>query len=127
MFTSTASFFPSGENDGANNVFAQDTNSSVLVENRVISLEDLLCNDGRHPEAEGICADISHPLVICANPAPITEEFVNETYPATMNTKLISACSDNTYANSTTSKCRDGSLPNGSLTGGNMINSTVRT
>ena len=39
-------------------------------------------------EAKGICADGSFPLIIRANPVPLTEEFVNELYPATINIKL---------------------------------------
>ena len=52
------------------------------------SLKDLLCNDGSHLEAKGICADGSFPLIIRANPVPLAEEFVNELYPATINIKL---------------------------------------
>jgi hypothetical protein len=92
----------------ANNVFAQDSNSSMIVENRAISPEDLLCGDDNHPDADGICADGSHPLVIRANPVPTTEKFLNDTYPATTN--IVFLCGDHTIANST-DKCTDGSLP----------------
>jgi len=108
VFTSTFIFsFANNAND--NNVFAQDANTTVIVENRALSPEDLLCDDGNHTGAKGICADGSHPLVIRANPVPITEKFINKTYPATTN--IISLCADRNIANSTTSKCDDGSLP----------------
>ena len=69
--------FPSGENDDTNNVFPPNNNSSV---GRIWSdsLKDQLCNDGSHLEAKGIRA----------NPIPLTKEFVNELYPATINIKL---------------------------------------
>ena len=108
-FTSTTSLFPLSKNANANVVFAQDSNSSVKVENRAISPENLLCDDGNHPDTEGICVDGSHPLVIRANPLPSTEEFLNETNPATTN--IVSLCADHTIANSTTGKCQDSSLP----------------
>ncbi len=108
VFTSTSVFFLSN-NANANVVFAQDSNSSVIVENRALSPEDLLCDDGNHPGVKGICADGSHPLVIRANPLPITEKFVNQTYPVTTN--IVSLCADRTVANSTTGKCHDGSSP----------------
>jgi hypothetical protein len=109
LFISTASLFPLSKNANADVVFAQDSNSSVKVENRAISQENLLCDDGNHPDAEGICVDGSHPLVIRANPLPTTEEFVNETNPATTN--IVSLCGDRTIANSTTGRCHDSSLP----------------
>lgn len=109
LFISTASLFPLSKNAKANDVFAQDTNTTVIVENRALSPENLLCDDGNHPDAKGICADGSHPLVIRANPLPVREEFVNETNPATTN--IVSLCADSTIANSTTGKCHDGSLP----------------
>lgn len=108
MFVSTASPAPWSKNAKANVVFAQDSNSSVIVENRVISAKDLLCDDGMHPDADGICADGSHPLVIHANPIPTIGQPVNETNPAT--TTIVSLCADRTMANSTTGKCLDGSL-----------------
>ncbi len=108
LFTST-SVFSLSKNANDNNVFAQDTNATVIVENRALSPENLLCDDGNHPGAKGICSDGSHPLVIRANPLPITEKFVNQTYPATTNT--VSLCADRTVANSTIGKCHDGSLP----------------
>ena len=76
VFASTSVFFLS-KNANANVIFAQDSNSSVIVENRAISPANLLCDDGIHPDAEGICADGSHPLVIRANPLPIIDEFVD--------------------------------------------------
>ena len=103
------SIFPSAKNSSVNEVFAQDSNSSVKVENRAISLENRLCDNGNHPDAEGICVDGSHPLVIRANPLPTTEEFVNETNPAITN--IVSLCADRTIDNSTTGKCHDSSLP----------------
>jgi hypothetical protein len=109
LFISTTSLFPLSKNANANVVFDQGSNSSVKVENRAISPENLLCDDGNHPDAEGICVDGSHPLVIRANPLPTTEEFVNETNPATTN--IVSLCADRTIANSTTGKCHDSSLP----------------
>ena len=109
MFVSTASLAPLSKNAKANVVFAQDSNSSVIVENRVFSAKDLLCDDGMHPDADGICADGSHPLVIHANPIPTIGQLVNETNPAT--TSIVSLCTDSTMANSTTGKCPDGSLP----------------
>jgi hypothetical protein len=90
MFLSTTSLFPLDKNVNANVIFAQDSNSSVIVENRALSPESLLCDDGNHPNAKGICADGSHPLVIRANPFPITEKLVNKTYPAT--THIVSLC-----------------------------------
>jgi hypothetical protein len=107
VFTSTSVFFLS-KDANANVVFAQDSNSSVIVENRAISPDNLLCDDGIHPDAEGICADGSHPLVTRANPLPITDEFVNDTKSAT--TDIVSLCADRTIANST-GKCGDSSLP----------------
>ena len=77
VFTST-SIFSLGNNGNDNNVFAQDTNATVIVENRALSPENLLCDDGNHPGAKGICADGSDPLVIRANPLPITK-FINKT------------------------------------------------
>jgi hypothetical protein len=109
MFISTTSLFHLSKNANVNVVLAQDSNSSVIVENRALSPEDLLCDDGNHPGAKGICADGSHPLVIRANPLPITEKFMNQTYPGTTN--IVSFCADRTVANSTTGKCHDGSLP----------------
>lgn len=109
MFLSTTSLFPLDKNVNATVVFAQDSNSSVIVENRALSTESLLCDDGNHPNAKGICADGSHPLVIRANPLPITEKLVNKTYPATTN--IVSLCADRTISNSAGSKCNDGSLP----------------
>ncbi len=75
VFTSTSIF-------SLGYVFAQDANTTVIVENRALSPENLVCDDGNHPNAQGICADESHPLVIRANPIPITEMVINETYPA---------------------------------------------
>jgi hypothetical protein len=108
MFISTASLAPLSNNANANVVLAQDSNSSVIVENRAMSAKDLLCDDGMHPDADGICADGSHPLVIHANPIPTIGQPVNETNPAT--TSIVSLCADRTMANSTTGKCLDGSL-----------------
>jgi hypothetical protein len=108
LFTSTSVFSLSNHaND--NNVFAQDSNTTVIVENRALSAENLLCEDGNRPGAKGICADGSHPLVIRANPLPIAEKLLNDTYPAT--TTIVSLCVDRTVANSTSGKCHDGSLP----------------
>ncbi len=104
----STSVFPLSKNVNANNVFAQHSNSSVIVENRAISPEDLLCDEGKHPDADGICADGSPPLVMRVNPLPTTEKFINKTYPATTN--IVSLCADHTIANST-GKCHDGSLP----------------
>ena len=109
MFVSTASLAPWSKNAKANVIFAQDYNSSVIVENRAMSAKDLLCDDGLHPDADGICADGSHPLVIHANPIPTIRRPVNETNPAT--TSIVSLCADSTMANFTTGKCADGSLP----------------
>ena len=109
VFISTLLVFPLAKNSSLNEVFAQDSNSSVIVENRAISPENLLCENGIHPDTEGICADGSHPLVTRANPLPTTEESVNETNPATTN--IVSLCADRTIPNSTTDKCHDGSLP----------------
>jgi hypothetical protein len=108
VFIST-SVIPLSKNANPDNVFAQDSNSSVIVENRAVSPEDLRCNDGNHPNTEGICADASHPLVIRANPIPTTEKYVNKTYSAT--THIISFCADHSLVNSTTGKCLDGTLP----------------
>ena len=102
------SAFPLSKNANPGNVFAQDSNSSVTVENRAVSPEDLRCNDSNHPNAGGICADASHPLVIRVNPIPTIEKYVNKTYPATMN--IISFCANHTLANSTTGKCHNGTL-----------------
>jgi hypothetical protein len=95
MFVSTTSLFPLSKNTNANYVFAQGCNSSVKVENRAINPENLLCDNGIHPDTEGICADGSHPLVIRANPLPTTEEFVNGTNSATTN--IVSLCADRTF------------------------------
>ena len=95
-----------------NNIFVQDSNTSVIVENRALSPEDLLCDDGNHPDSKGVCADGSHPIVIRANPVPVTtatEEFVNETNTET--SKIISLCANSTIVNSTTGKCDGGLLP----------------
>ena len=74
VFISTLIVFPfQAKNSGLNEVFAQDSNSSVIVENRAISPENLLCENGIHPDAEGICADGSHPLVTHANPIPTSD------------------------------------------------------
>ena len=109
MFIMTTSLFPLSTNAKANDVFGQVSNSSVIVENRAISTKDLLCDDGMHPNADGICADGSNPLVIHANPVPITRKPVNEMNRAT--TDIMSLCTDGTMANSTTGKCDDGSDP----------------
>ena len=101
--------FSLSKNSSVNEVFAQDSNSSLIVENRAMSPENLLCANGIHPDAKGICADGSHPLVTRVNPIATTEESVNETNPATTN--VVSLCADHTIANSTTDKCHDGSLP----------------
>ena len=101
--------FSLAKNSSVNEVFAQDSNSSLIVENRAMSPENLLCDNGIHPDAKGICADGSHPLVTRVNPIATTEESVNETNPATTN--VVSLCADHTIANSTTDKCHDGSLP----------------
>ena len=95
VFTRTPVFFLS-KNANANVTFAQDSNSSVIVENRAISPDNLLCDDGIHPDAEGICADGSHPLVISANPLPITDEFVNDTKSVTTN--IVSLCADRNHS-----------------------------
>lgn len=110
VLTSTLVFFLS-TNANFNNAFARDTNdnASVIVENKALSPKDLLCDDGNHPGIKGICADGSHPLVIRANPLPVTEKFLNQSHPATTN--IVSLCADHTSANSTTGKCHDGSLP----------------
>ena len=110
VLTSTLVFFLS-TNANFNNAFARDTNdnASVIVENKALSPKDLLCDDGNHPGIKGICADGSHPLVIRANPVPVTGKSLNQTYPAT--TKVVSLCADSTLANSTTGECHDGSLP----------------
>jgi hypothetical protein len=108
VFIST-SVIPLSKNANPDNVFAQDSNSSVTVENRALNPEDLLCDDGNHPDVEGICADASHPIVIRVNPIPTTEKYVNKTYPATKN--IISFCADHTLVNSTTGKCHDGTPP----------------
>ena len=109
MVISTTSLFPLSKNANANVVFAQDSNSSVIVENRAISAEDLLCDDGIHPDADGICADGSHPLVMRANPVPTIKQPEKKTNPATTN--IVSLCVDRTIANSTTGRCHDGSPP----------------
>ena len=108
VLTSTSVFF-SSTNANFSNVFARDTNASVIVENKALSPKDLLCDDGNHPGIKGICADGSHPLVVRANPLPVTEKFLNQSHPATTN--IVSLCADHTSANSTTGKCHDGSLP----------------
>ena len=106
VFICTPSLFSS---TSINEVLGRGSNSSVLVENRVMSPENLLCDTGIHPDAKGICPDGSHPLVTRANPIPTTEKSVNYTKPATIN--LVSLCADHTIANSTTDKCHDGSQP----------------
>ena len=97
VLTSTSVFFLS-TNANFNNAFARDTNdnASVIVENKTLSPKDLLCDDGNHPGIKGICADGSHPLVIRANPVPVTGKSLNQTYPAT--TKVVSLCADSTIA-----------------------------
>ena len=101
VLTSTLVFFLS-TSANFNNAFARDTNdnASVIVENKALSPKDLLCDDGNHPGIKGICADGSHPLVIRANPVPVTGKSLNQTYPAT--TKVVSLNADSTSANFTT-------------------------
>ena len=103
------SIFPSAKNSSVNEVFAQDSNSSVIVENRAMSPESLLCDNGMQPDVNGICADGSHPLVTRANPIPTIDEPANETNQAT--TIIVSLCADHTIATATTDNCHDGSIP----------------
>ena len=108
VLTSTSGYFLS-TNANFNNVIARDINASVIVENKALNPNDLLCDDGNHPGITGICADGSHPLVIRADPLPVNETFMNNSHPAT--TKVVSLCADRILPNSTTGKCHDGSLP----------------